>query len=253
VGPSSTALPELLVISLQRAHDRREFVHRMWGDLGVEPSILDAVDGATLTDDDLRRCSPWRAAYHLGRVLTNGEVAVAMSHLAAYRWMLERGLDEVVVLEDDVRASPDFLRVLSERDRLPADWDVVTLHSLFDWAAPTPIPGVLSAPYSLCTFERNPMGTQAYLLRARAATQLLEVAYPIRFPADELVFRPDPAGLAVYGVDPSPVVHDEFPSELHAYVSVPSHSGPRELGYAAMGLAGRAGRRLRRRGNGVRP
>src|SRR5207245_186424 len=137
-------------------------------------------------------------------------VACSMSHLRAYERIAAEDIPKVVIIEDDVRPRADFPCVLDALDKLPDDWDVVTFHSLFGWAAPDPInEATIADKYRICSYARNPMGTQAYLINQAAARRVLDVAYPICLPPDELLFRRRPAGLTIYGVEPSPVVHEE--------------------------------------------
>ena len=247
VDPDPADLPPVWAVSLRRAVERREFVQAVYSELGLQPVLVDAVDGRALSTAQLAEYSDLRAAYAFGRSLRKAEIAIALSHLAIWRRMVDEQLAEVLVVEDDVRPDAGLLRVLEARERLPADADVVTMHSLFSWATPRPVDGpALVDGYRVCTYERTPMGAQAYLLRRRGACRLVDVARPIRLPADELLFRARPAGLRVYGVEPSPVGHDEFPSELHA---APAGDDDRTLferiAFSPVRAAGRIARRVR--------
>jgi GR25 family glycosyltransferase involved in LPS biosynthesis len=151
-----------------------------------------------------------------------------------------------MVCEDDVRPTVDVLDVLEQRQSFPPDWDVVTFHSLFDWASPREIARVTAAR-TLVKYSRTPMGAQAYLITRRGACHLLDVAFPIRLPADELLFRQRPAGLTVYGIEPSPIAHVDFPSDLHRQPSptrVPSRWAT--IPRAVVTVAGRVSHRLHR-------
>ena len=177
------------VISLERAQDRRESVTRALSTLGIP--------------------------FTIGRPMTPGDVGCSLSHLRVYERMLAEGVPEVVVVEDDVQPTAALLDVLAARDALPRDWQVVTLHSLFASAGPQPLDRpALPGDHHVCTYTRIPFGTQCYLINQSGARRALEVAYPVRLPADELLYRRRPAGLRVYGIEPSPVVHADFGSEL---------------------------------------
>jgi glycosyl transferase family 25 len=244
--PGAAGVPPLFVISLQRAMDRRAFAIDAWARVGLTPVIVDAVDGNRLTPDERALYSPFHAMYRFGRLLTPGEVAVALSHLKVCRIMLEAGYDEAAVFEDDVLPLPALVEVLEQHHRLPRDADVVTLHSLFEWATPTPVDGPpIVDGFHVCRYARTPMGAQAYVIRAHAARRLLEIGFPVRLPSDELMFRPDPARLTVYGVEPSPVVHGTFESELHAVGRTPDDTSLVRGGALEIArFAGRVHRRL---------
>ena len=238
-------LPPIWVVSLRRATERRRFVERSFAEAGLDVELIDAVDGYALTPEQRAEYSRSRTAYQYGRLLSPGAIGCALSHLAVWERLRDSGLPEVVVFEDDTRPLLGFRQVLEERGRLPDDWDVVTFHSLYDWAGPSPT-GVELGGSRACRFRRTPMGTQAYMLRARAAERLLSLAPPVSLPADELLYRKRPAGLTVYGLVPAPVAQAELPSEISDRPpgAVP-HALERAL-YGTLGLAGRARRRLHR-------
>jgi glycosyl transferase family 25 len=240
-------LPRIFVVSLERSQDRRASVRQWFTAIDVQYEIVNAVDGTRLTDEELQRFSPWRTYFHYGRSFGRGTLACSLSHLRVMQRIVDEGLSEAVVFEDDTEPGFDIREILGARDWVPADADVVTLHSLFSWADPQPTAHLEIAPYRVCTYRRTPMGTQCYLVTRAGAARLLEVGYPVCLPADELLFRPRPAGLRVYGIEPAPVRHHDYPSEIHARTSPPFEAGALErtaLGAAA--LAGRVARRLDR-------
>lgn len=210
-----TVQPPVWVVSLSRATDRREYVVRAFDDVGIRVELLDAVDGRSLTAEQRAAYGHRQSLYTVGRGLSTGEVAIVHSHLAAYRRMLDEHLPAVIVAEDDAEPSPDFPDVLAAVDALPTDWDVVTMHSMFSWSNPVPIDDrTLAGRYRVCRYRRVSEGAQCYMISARAAQRMLDVALPIRLPIDEMLFRARPAGLQVYGIEPNPVGEHGFPSEL---------------------------------------
>jgi len=212
---AAAALPPIWVISLARAEARRRSVETSFAAAGIGFELFDAVDGRALDPQERRQYSRWRSLYEIGRDLTLGDVGCSLSHLRVYERMVAEQIPEVVVVEDDVQPTPDLVTVLAARAGLPADWQVVTLHSLFASADPQPRPGPpIADGYRVCTYRRIPFGTQCYLINLDGARRALEVGYPVRMPPDELLYRRRPAGLRVYGVEPSPVVHADLGSEL---------------------------------------
>jgi glycosyl transferase family 25 len=185
--------------------------------LGLAAELVDGVDGWELVDHNLRLYSRRRAIFETGRQLTRGELGCALAHLHIYEHIVSECVPMAVVMEDDVQPTPDLRVVLDAAETFPSDWDVVTLHSLFPSADPEPISDrTIAAKYRICTYRRMVYGSQCYMLRERAARRLLDVGYPVRIPADDLIFATSPARLRVYGVEPSAVVVGDFPSELVA-------------------------------------
>jgi len=209
--------PPIWVISLPRATARRRSVTESLAKLGLAAELVDGVDGWELVDHNLRRYSRRRAIFEIGRQLTRGELGCALAHLQIYEHMVAEHVPMAVVMEDDVQPTTDLRVVLAAAETFPSDWDVVTLHSLFPSADPEPISDrTIAAKYQICTYRRMVYGAQCYILRERAARRLLDVGYPVRIPADDLIFGASPAGLHVYGVEPSAVSVGDFPSELVA-------------------------------------
>ena len=93
-------------VSLKRATERRQRIRREWiEERGFDVRFFDAFDRRRVGveplpfpyDDALTRA-------RIGRSLSSGEIACAISHALLVRQALETGQDDLVVLEDD--ASP---------------------------------------------------------------------------------------------------------------------------------------------------
>jgi glycosyl transferase family 25 len=243
--PARPSIP-IWVISLRAASARRAFIAQGFADAGLEYVEFDAVDGARLGDRDLTRTSQSRALFDTGRMLTRGEVGCALSHLRVYERMLEENIPVLLVMEDDARPSADLTSLLEAMGDLPADWDVVTLLSQFPSSRPVPIDEQrIAGDHQVCRYEKQPFGAQCYLITSSAARRLLEVGYPIRLPADELLFRRRPARLNFYGIEPAVAFAGDLESELAARGSVPN-TGSRStsLSSRVVVVAGKAYRRL---------
>lgn len=243
-SPPPTTAPPIWILSLARATDRRRFVDAHFAALGLPFEVLDAVDAQAVDVD--RYASPWRSRFEIGRTMSRGAIACSLSHLAAYRRMVDEDVPAALIVEDDVEPTPALADVLAAVAALPPDWQVVTCHSLFPSAGPRPLPGPpLAGATRVCTYDRMPFGTQCYLVRRSAAERLLAVGLPVRLPADELLFRRRPAGLRVYGVEPSPVRHADFGSELGARPPEDTRGITRVLARAVV-TAGKVRARVRR-------
>ena len=103
----------------------------------------------------------------------------------------------------------------------------------------------LDDEHRLCTYRRMLFGAQCYLITAGAARRVLDVAYPIRMPYDELLFRRRPAHLRVYGIEPRAVMLHPFDSELVARSAPPANvSRGAQLTSWPLAMAGKVHRRL---------
>jgi glycosyl transferase, family 25 len=98
------------VIHLKRATQRRAHVEMLLAGAPCKTVIFDAVDGQAMTEADFRSVLSekplLRPAYpfQVGR----GEVACFLSHRAIWHQMVENGIDQALVLEDDVALGDDF-------------------------------------------------------------------------------------------------------------------------------------------------
>jgi glycosyl transferase, family 25 len=241
------SMPPIWVVSLERAPERRAFVVQSFTDAGLDYEVIDAVDGTTLSLEERRSYSRARSLFEVGRGLMEGEVGCALSHLRLLQRMLDEHVPEVLIVEDDVAPTPALRGLLEQRDRLPTDRDVLTFCSLSSSSSPRTVEGVeLDDEHRLCTYRRMLFGAQCYLITERAARRVLDVAYPIRMPYDELLFRRRPAHLRVYGVEPRAVTLEPFESELVARSAPPGPVTPgARLTSWPLALAGRVHRRLR--------
>jgi glycosyl transferase family 25 len=93
------------VINLARSRDRREHITAELKKTGLDYEILTAVDGHDVDLSDRAIVDP--ALTYMTQFLA-GTTGAALSHLNAYRKIVEDGLDKALVLEDDVTLPADL-------------------------------------------------------------------------------------------------------------------------------------------------
>ena len=93
------------VINLARSRDRRAHITAELKKTGLDYEILTAVDGHELDLSDRTIIDP--AMTYMTPFLS-GAAGAALSHLSAYRKIIADGLDEALVLEDDVTLPADL-------------------------------------------------------------------------------------------------------------------------------------------------
>ena len=94
---------EGFIIHLRRAHDRRPQAEALAAKLPLRMHILDAVDAADMSDEDVARV--YQRHIHAPRYpfdLRRQEVACFLSHRKAWQTIIDRGLDAGLIAEDDV-------------------------------------------------------------------------------------------------------------------------------------------------------
>lgn len=126
-------LDKVFVINLARRTERRNRMLYCLNELGLNATFIEATDGRALTETDLEsmgvRLMPGYKDPYYKRPITKGEIGCFMSHYRIWAKVISEGLDEVLVLEDDVRFEPYFRfklhTVLNELRRLKVSWDLV--------------------------------------------------------------------------------------------------------------------------------
>ena len=117
----------VILISLERAQERRERMAAEFGRVGIEYEIWPAVDGRLLTDED-RRFVDQDGRRRLGLYpIPDGSLANTLSQRAAMRDLVENGPDMMAVFEDDARFDAALPEVLSALEFQAELFDVVIL------------------------------------------------------------------------------------------------------------------------------
>ena len=202
----------IYVINLDRCPDRREKMSRRLDELGLEYKFFAGVDGALLSEKRIAEVyKPMAAFVRLGRELHPNEIACAWSHIKLYEMMIAEGIEEMVILEDDIDLHDGFpLLLAARRDWLPPDWRLLNFAHLMSEPIPMKEINVLGlANHWICSFDRVVGGTGAYMIQRKGAEALLNQAYPIRKPADDLAGDSGFLGSKVYGVIPRVAVWDD--------------------------------------------
>jgi GR25 family glycosyltransferase involved in LPS biosynthesis len=173
---------ETLIISMPGAPARRAQVDRIRAVCGMPAIVINAIDGRALSEDERSRA--FRRALHRPRYPFSprpGEIGCFLSHRAAWRAIIDRGLDDAVILEDDVELDPAaFSSAVDVARRVIRDVGFARLPLMERTprrvrSAPGP---KVSNPAVL------PLGTQAQVVSADAARRLLSATEPFDRPVD---------------------------------------------------------------------
>ncbi|XP_013858341.1 procollagen galactosyltransferase 2 [Austrofundulus limnaeus] len=130
---SKMGFDEVFLINLKRRLDRRTRMLKTMASLGLQAVLIDAVDGKALNGSQLQALGiemmPDYKDPYSGRVLTRGEIGCFLSHHSVWTQVVDRGLQKVLVLEDDVRFEPRFKRrlqtIMDDINRTQLDWDLI--------------------------------------------------------------------------------------------------------------------------------
>lgn len=131
-NPEKLGFDEIYLINLKRRPLRRRRMLASLKEMGISVKLLDAVDGKSLTDRQVRdmgiKMLPGYNDPYGKRPLTMGEIGCFLSHYLIWQEMINNGLSQVLILEDDVRFEPNFRNQL--RGLL---MEATTLSSRYRW------------------------------------------------------------------------------------------------------------------------
>jgi glycosyl transferase, family 25 len=167
VKPAEGQKIQILVISLERALNRRESVEAQLNQTGLEWSYIDAVDGRNPMDlsnyDRARRLSI------SGREMVPGQIGCFLSHRLAWRKVIQTNRT-TLILEDDFSLRCNLGGILQIAADNAKAFDILRLHGVF----PTRYKAVGSlGDRTLVKHFKDPRGTTAYILHPHTAERLL--------------------------------------------------------------------------------
>ena len=213
---------EVFVISLDRATERREYMRNLVADLGLNATIISAVDGKNLRPEQRARYKSDRARKVYGCEMSDNEIGCYLSHLSIYSKMVEHRIDAALILEDDISCVRNLKSVVEDVLKLPeSSWQVVRLQSS---------KRVVSHPSDarsagerltqvgerdIFRLKTSVLGGCAYLIRLDAARAMLRRGEQIDMPIDQTLDRYWENGIVPYVLRPMPVWHEDlFESEI---------------------------------------
>ena len=191
-------------INLDTDSQRRASMQAQFGQLGLQAQRVPALRWSALPQSEQDRLYSGALNSRLFyRPMVDGEKGCYASHLKVCERLLESDASGCVVLEDDVRLSPDFPLVVEAISCLDDDWDVIKLHSRL--VERTRMQLALCAGHSLVTYQRVPSWATGYAISRAGAEKMLQSRQPFGRPVDVDVRCWWEAGLRVCGVLPGVV------------------------------------------------
>ena len=186
--------------------------------LDVEFELIEAVDGASLGEDELKLYSKNAAIKSCGRELSRGEIGCALSHAKIWKRIQQEQIEAVLVLEDDVKISRSLLEILENKVKFPQNYEFINFY--------TDAPQIPFSPfvYDIYRFSRHKgyaNRTCCYLITQKGASKLLNKVYPIRWAADGITGRTYLTDLVSYGIYPQVAVLGDFESSICQNGSLP--------------------------------
>ena len=198
----------IFVINLATSPDRSQACAEQLTRLGLTPTFLEAVDGRTMSDAEIAALVD-----ETGRLkrapqpLTKGEVGCYLSHLAVLEKIVGEGIDQALVMEDDLLAGEALPAVLDAiATKVLPRYEMIKLGISEPQTKPfTPILP-LAAGAELVRHHNVVNSNLAYIITKAGAARFLRYGRPIRYPVDVAMNRSWRHGLDILGVRPWPVL-----------------------------------------------
>lgn len=204
---------KIFVVSIPRFTDRHKKVAENLQ--GLQFEFFWGADKQELDGEKLRKYYDEIRAKKLqrqGKGLNFGEIACSLSHRMVYKEMINKNLQKVLILEDDVIPRTDDLASLSQTlNELPSDWElvylgylkhetvtpalkrkqffykIISLFGMMAWSYKM-VTNLLPRPYSTHLKKAGFHDcTHAYAITLAAANTLLAAQTPVVYRADDLL------------------------------------------------------------------
>ena len=136
--------------------------------------------------------------------------------------MVEQSLDEAIILEDDAYPVEGFMQVLQGLlQTLSKRAEIAFLHhgKAKSWPLKRSLPNghkLVRYRYPSAKSRRCIISARGYWLSQTGAQKLMELAYPIRMPADYLTGYIQRSRIHAYGVEPNLLIETDTLSEIDA-------------------------------------
>jgi glycosyl transferase family 25 len=195
---------KLVVISLERALDRRARMREQLDALGLEFEFFDAIDASKGQLVGVSRYNEACALRMLGHALLPAEVGCFASHYLLWKHCAESG-EPIIVMEDDLELGPLFAKLPILLKAPLQRYGFIRLAGL----VPRSSQNIERLPdgFRVVRYFKGPRGTQCYALDPKAARALLKKAEMWIDAVDLYVDAFWIHGVSSYAVLPSQVGH----------------------------------------------
>lgn len=205
-----------IVISLARAHERRERIAQRFAEVDLPFEFMDAVDARDLTEADMARVDTrYRRRWGL-QPLAPAQVASWSSHARAIARAGDSADPMTAMFEDDAILRPELPAVLDALENCSVPFDLVSLARRRP-ERPLVAAHPLAAGRSMGRVRYTEYGTYGYVVTKEAALYLTSRLTPQRLPTDMTLMFFWVHRLNLYFLDAPVVEHDDdTPSQLAA-------------------------------------
>lgn len=173
------------IISLERAKERRSYIIQHISQFNLDYQLIDAIDGDTLTQQDIEINCDIQKVNQLRWWLSNSAIGCALSHYNAYKEYLKTGDKAGFIVEDDVMLPLGINKILDDVEAAINENEIILLH----YSSAQPIEISIQARHELSSgtlmYPLNFFGSAAaYVIGWKAAQSLIKDIRPISVTSD---------------------------------------------------------------------
>ncbi|WP_331704370.1 glycosyltransferase family 25 protein [Enterobacter ludwigii] len=187
----------IFIVNLKNSVERRQKMEEQLHALGLSAEFIEAVDGRFMSDDERKRVTA-----DVNYAFLPGEIGCALSHQKIYKRIVDEGIAQALILEDDVLIEnilPELLKGIKLSNSTP---EIILLSRVNKFRK--------KAVRSLTTIYKIHKTEQAttahaYIINNKAASSFLNNLYPVWMTADKWSLFEDLSMAKIYSVIPYPV------------------------------------------------
>ena len=194
-----------LVINLDRDTTRLTRIEALLAERAVSFTRVAAVDSRALSPDEIAAACAYPTPVSVR--LQPAEIACYLSHIEAWRLLLDSDEDCAAIFEDDIDLSLDASELLSAiEDWMPEDADVVKLETSLKPIEIARAPETIVREREIRRLAGCHIGTAGYVISRKCAARMLAESKQLRMAVDTTLF--DPRGgvaetLSLYQLSPA--------------------------------------------------
>ena len=229
----------IFVINLKRSPNRKANISKQLDALGLDYQFIEAVDGSQFTPHEIVEKYGEQVFYtntYNHQRMTLGSLGCLFSHIKFYEVMIENNIPIACVLEDDAELSPRLPEVLNAPALQQVPWGTLLLghYSMYGKSFNKGAETVywkkrVCHGHHIARVAEFPFTTIGYVVKLSTAKKLLDLAYPIRMPADWVTGNTELVGDILRVITPPCIVSNTEYRERSTVRNAPDTEIPIEL------------------------
>lgn len=187
----------IFIVNLKNSVERRQKMEEQLHALGLSAEFIEAVDGRFMSDDERKRVTA-----DVNYAFLPGEIGCALSHQKIYKRIVDEGIAQALILEDDVLIEnilPELLKGIKLSNSTP---EIILLSRVNKFRKKAV--RSLTIIYKIHKTEQATTA-HAYIINNKAASSFLNNLYPVWMTADKWSLFEDLSMAKIYSVIPYPV------------------------------------------------